>query len=473
MNQLAPRRQRVIGALIGWIVGDALGAPFEFGRPGEFSARFPRPAFGRQTEMTGGRGWKPGEWTDDTQMGLLVAYSILEHGQLDESDIYDRFVRWLRAGPADVGIQTSAVLASDRPWDVAAGEHFESGQLSAGNGSLMRTIPAAIHWSRAGFEATGDAARRISALTHGDPAAGDGCAIYHHLVAAALAGQQPLAALPAALAEIPAQRRDRWTAVCAPDWTPAQATESNGAVWPTLGTALWALRSGRDFASALRLVIDCGGDTDTIGAVAGGLLGAVLGIQSIPSRWTTPLNGQVPGHTGPRPDLAGLMALAQRLDGEQVLSEDPVVFKGIDPVEIEPGLWLSDFHGASRSPDDALVVSLCRTQGRLDHLDRRQVYLTDNSDNLDVDTVIDDVLQTIAAAHAEHRAVLVHCYGGQSRTGLILRAYLMRRDGLTADQATARARQLWPHLALWEPTFDEALARRNPPPPSFNPSMRE
>jgi ADP-ribosyl-[dinitrogen reductase] hydrolase len=158
----------------------------------------------------------------------------------------------------------------------------------------------------------------------------------------------------------------------------------------------------------------------------------------------------------------GLMALTQRLDGEEVQLDEPRTGTGIDPVEVDAGLWLSDFHGATTAPQDALVISLCRTWGRLDHLDRRQIYLTDNADNLDVGAVIGDVLDTIEAAHGEHRPVLVHCCGGQSRTGLILTAYLRRKYGLGVREATECAGRLWPHLRLWEPSFDQALQRLAP-----------
>ena len=129
--------------------------------------------------------------------------SLLEHNGLDEADLFDRFRRWVQAGPQDVGFQTRAVLGSRLPWNEAAAQHFASGQLAAGNGSLMRTTPAAIWFSRFGQEATVDAARRISALTHGDPAAGEGCAIFHELVRVALEGGDPLAVVDSALAPIP------------------------------------------------------------------------------------------------------------------------------------------------------------------------------------------------------------------------------------------------------------------------------
>ncbi len=283
-SSAAHRRQRVIGAIVGSVVGDALGAPFEFGPAGRFSERFPAPARGLATEMCGGGAWRPGEWTDDTQQALISALSLLDNDGMDEQDLFDRFQSWLRAGPKDVGIQTGAVLSSIAGWQHAARRHFAAGNRAAGNGSLMRATPGAVFFSRAGEDITADAARRISDLTHGDPAAGDGCVIFHLLVAAALAGDNALAALPRALQRIPEERRAKWQANLAPSWTPDAATDGNGAVWPTLATAVWALRSGWPYEEAMCHVIDLGGDTDTIAAVAGGLIGAVQGIQAIPSR---------------------------------------------------------------------------------------------------------------------------------------------------------------------------------------------
>src|SRR3954452_10768963 len=187
--------------MVGSAVGDALGAPFEFGPARQFSARFPVPARGSKTEMCGGGsiGWEPGEFTDDTQMALLVATSLLERGGLDEGDLFDRVRAWAEARPPDIANQPRAVLGSGRPWDVAAAEHFGRSGHAAGNGSLMRTTPAAIKFAPAGTAATMDAARRLSALTHGDPSAGEGCAIFHELVRVALDGGDPLTAVPDAL----------------------------------------------------------------------------------------------------------------------------------------------------------------------------------------------------------------------------------------------------------------------------------
>lgn len=456
------RNQRVIGALVGSIVGDALGAPFEFGPPGAFSRRFPAPARGLFTEMCGSHSWLPGEWTDDTQMGLALAASLVGRDGLDEADIFARFVAWLDSSPKDVGIQTRSVLGSGLCWDAAARRHFETGAKAAGNGSLMRTVPAAIWFARSGPDVSTEAARAISGLTHGDPAAGDGCAIYHRLVLAALGGADPLDVIGDALADVPAERKDRWATVLHPDWSPDKATEGNGAVWPTLGTAVWALRKRWSFEEAMRHVIDVGGDTDTIACVAGGLLGAVQGIEAIPSRWTTPLCGDFPGRGFRTNALAELIDLATQLDGVEVSGDESPVLPVISPAEVLPGLWLTNLDGAATGPTDAVVISLCRTFSRVPQERRRQIYLTDDETNLAVDTVLADVLDTIEAVHAEGHAVVVHCYGGQSRTGLILRGLLRRSKGLSTSEATAEAARLWPQLGLWNASFDAALERVEP-----------
>ncbi|WNV74109.1 ADP-ribosylglycohydrolase family protein [Geodermatophilus sp. DSM 44513] len=455
------RSSRAAGALVGSAVGDALGAPFEFGPPGAFSARFPRPARGSRTEMCGGgsSGRAPGEFTDDTQMALLVATSLLERGGLDEADLFDRFRTWAAAGPPDIGNQTSAVLGSGRSWDVAAAEHVARSGHAAGNGSLMRTTPAAIRFAREGRDATMDAARRISALTHGEPSAGEGCAVFHELVRVALDGGDPLAAVPAALDAVAPEHRDRWAAVLAPDWAPSMATEPNGAVWPTLGQAVWALRQGGGVEAVLRRVVDLGGDTDTVAAVTGGLAGAVYGMGGIPVRWASAVHGRVPGHGDRVWRLADLQQLAAALDGGAQQSYDPGVIPRIGPREVLPGIWAGNLDGARHSDEDFAVISLCRLGEPFPHPVHRMAYLADSEANADVEAVLADVLDDMAALRAEGHRLLVHCHGGASRTGLVLRGWLVRQEGMSVQEATAHVAQRWEHLGLWNDSFTAALQR--------------
>ncbi|WP_405634582.1 ADP-ribosylglycohydrolase family protein [Streptomyces sp. NBC_01178] len=256
------------------------------------------------------------EATDDTQMAVLVAESLLECDGLDLPELFGRFRRWAAGGPKDIGLQTEDVLTGGAPWDQAAALHFQVNGRAAGNGSLMRASTSAVYFARAGRTRTMEAARRIAALTHGDRAAWEGTAVLHELIRVALAGGDPLAAVPGTLAEVHVAHRARWAEVLAPDWHPGLATEFNGAVWPCLGTALWALRTTDRFERALAAAVDVGGDTDTVAAVTGGLAGAVYGIGEVPARWTELLHVPLPGYADRCLGTSDLLALAARLDAE-------------------------------------------------------------------------------------------------------------------------------------------------------------
>src|SRR5205807_9200818 len=126
---------------------------------------------------------------------------------LDLPDIFARFQRWAATGPKDIGIQSQTVLTNGEPWDRAATVHFEQNMPAAGNGSLMRATPSAVYFAADGRAATMAAARQIAALTHGDPAAWEGTAIFHELIRVALAAADPLDAIDDTLAEVDSAQR--------------------------------------------------------------------------------------------------------------------------------------------------------------------------------------------------------------------------------------------------------------------------
>ncbi|WP_328297123.1 ADP-ribosylglycohydrolase family protein [Streptomyces sp. NBC_00435] len=312
---MTTRLDRAVGAVLGSAAGDALGAPYEFGPAGQLTAR--------GEEMRGGGGWDPGEATDDTQMAVLVGESLLECGGLELPDLFGRFQRWAAGDPKDIGLQTEDVLTSGDPWDLAAALHFQINARAAGNGCLMRASTSAVYFAPAGRSATMDAARRIAALTHGDRAAWEGTAVLHELVRVALDGADPLAALEATLAEVHPDHREGYARVLAPDWHPDLATEFNGAVWPCLGSAVWALRTTAGFTEAVRAAVDLGGDTDTVAAVTGILAGARYGQAAVPESWTAPLHVPLPGWGDRVLDSAALRELARRLATAQ--EENPLL----------------------------------------------------------------------------------------------------------------------------------------------------
>ncbi len=139
MSAPATVRDRVVGAVLGLALGDALGAPFEFRRAHEVPD--PLPAF----ELPW-LGLPPGSTTDDTAMAMNLVRSLADHGSLDPDDLIRRHLEWFAGGPPDVGNLTRRVLslaARGTPAADAARAVWEQRgpEVSAGNGSVMYCAP--------------------------------------------------------------------------------------------------------------------------------------------------------------------------------------------------------------------------------------------------------------------------------------------------------------------------------------------
>jgi ADP-ribosyl-[dinitrogen reductase] hydrolase len=260
-------RDRSIGALVGLAVGDALGAPAE---------GLARDAYARITEFgpSAGHGIDAGAWTDDTGMALCLAESLLAHGRVEDGDLMRRFLGWYRAGGVGASLTTRAVL-----------EDFErTGRLdaaaerrNAGNGCIMRLAPVAIRY-RADPAAAREAAIAQARLTHGADEAVAASALFADLLVAALGtGTLGEAAV--------AQPGLEHIAAGAYRSLERDAVSSAPRAVDTLEAALWCVAGTETFEAAVIEAVNLGGDTDTIGAVAGQLAGALYGAASIPARW--------------------------------------------------------------------------------------------------------------------------------------------------------------------------------------------
>jgi ADP-ribosyl-[dinitrogen reductase] hydrolase len=454
--------QRAIGALVGSAVGDALGARFELGRAGAYRREFPEPVLGGIGEMVGGGPfpWKPGEFTDDTQMAVALAESLLACGGFDADDVWHRWKAWASTA-TDVGVLTRGVLGR-RDWPGAAeAGHSANGGLSAANGALMRVTGLAVAYAFADPAELTTAARAQAALTHHDPAAGWGAAIGAQLVRAGIHGVDPLSVLDDLVAELPADVHDRFAEVLDLAWDPlTPGAISSGTVWGCLGRAVWALRRSGSFEDAVVEAIDLGGDTDTVAAVTGAIAGAWHSVQGIPCRWTIYLNGTADGPDGTVSyDNAGLQSLARRLLGKSVMAPTAPE-KPAGPVKVAPRLHAADLGGAIQVPKDWAVVSMCRTDGAFaDHPVRREVYLIDRPtpSNAALGEAVGDAVDTIDALLREGREVVVHCHGGRSRTGLVLKAWAMREYRIDERKAHEWLASRWYRYEDYEPSFVDLL----------------
>ncbi len=275
-------RDRYRGALLGSAVGDALGATLEFMSREEIQAQY-----GALRDIVGG-GWLnlvAGEVTDDTQMAVCIASSIVECQQFDARDIAGRFVGWLASNPPDIGTTTRYALeqlARGVPWD-EAGErtHQALRPRDASNGSIMRCAPVAL-LERLDAEANRRHSIDSSRITHANPLCLDSCVALNAAIAALLTDPEidPLHAARGA-ADSDAVR----AALDGVSTQHSSTLDAGGYVLSTLQSAFWAVTAHRSLEEAIVAAVNLGQDADTTGAVAGALAGARWGMASIPERW--------------------------------------------------------------------------------------------------------------------------------------------------------------------------------------------
>lgn len=262
---------RLKGGLFGVAVGDALGGTTEF-----MSVREVKAQYGYLTEIIGGGVWQleSGEVTDDTMMTLCVAEGILENPAEPLEAIGRYFLEWYQSRPKDIGNIIRHVFEKyEGDWlEAAFIAHADMGQ-SGGNGSLMRCLPAALAYN--------DPAEveRVtimqSRMTHYDPRCAEACVIYNRIADRLLQGEDLSEAI---LAEIKGSEYEGMIED-EPDCPPS------GFVVHTFRWVLHILLQASDFSDAVQRAANLGGDSDTIGAIAGGLAGIYYGYEGIPVKY--------------------------------------------------------------------------------------------------------------------------------------------------------------------------------------------
>jgi len=291
------KHQREKGALMGHIVGDALGVPYEFQPRSMMTAN---PATG----MTGYGTYSqpPGTWSDDSSMMLCIMENEILRGNVNT--LADRFVRWYTDGYMtphdecfDIGITTRTALERC----ISGIDPRVSGlddPMAAGNGTLMRIAPYA-------FRNMPDGRHHMleqNGITHRAPLAQISCMALQEIFVKLLDGATPTVALANMLEQFewmartwlsatPQQCNEVIGRIKHPRFSelPASEIQSSGFVVHTLEASLWCLLRSTDYRSAVLAAVNLGNDTDTTAAVTGALAGAYYGLDDIPAEWISTL----------------------------------------------------------------------------------------------------------------------------------------------------------------------------------------
>lgn len=277
------------GVLLGLACGDALGEPVE-----GWSADRIAADYGTLTEFVGGR-VPAGGLTDDTEQALRLARSLADREAFDPDDVSRRFVEWFEGGAVGIGGLTRRVLrriADGDDWERASRTVWENSPegRNAGNGSVMRCAPLAVAYAH-DLDELAAVSRRSSTLTHYDPRCVSGCELLNRTIAGHL--RDDTTPLETALSALPEDAPDELTRAIepVPDEIAAEALSPTGYVVDTLQAATYHALTAADAESAIVNAVNGGGDTDTIGAVAGAIAGARFGAGRLPDRWLAELDG--------------------------------------------------------------------------------------------------------------------------------------------------------------------------------------
>lgn len=284
---------RAKGVMLGLACGDAVGRPVEFKSPEHIAAEH-----GTLTEMVGNGTWgqPAGTVTDDTDQALCIAESLVEQGKFDASDIADRFVQWYESGPFDIGNMTRRsirALKEGRSWDEAGRQVWEASPegSNAGNGSVMRCPPLALAYPDDPSVLT-RVSRESSLITHADPRCTYGCAVLNLTIGGLL--RDEAATLETAIEHVRPDAPDELVDSLEPLVTgeDVESLSTSGYVIHSLQTALHDSLGADSADEAIVTAVNRGGDTDTIGAIAGAVAGARFGAEGLPEDWLSTLESQ-------------------------------------------------------------------------------------------------------------------------------------------------------------------------------------
>ena len=278
---------KVKDGIIGLLIGDALGVPFEF----EYREDLEKHPV---TKMEGyGSYNKPaGTWSDDTSMTIATMHSVINKKAIDYDDIMENFCKWYnkevywQTPCFDIGITTHVAL-DDYLDGIPALECGLDGERDNGNGSLMRILPLAYI-----PDIDYKTIENVSGLTHAHKRSKISCVLYVEIAKSMLEneGLSIDEHIKLACDKIKDYYRDseeleEFKRIFEDDLNDVDTISSKGYVIYTFESVIYCLKNTDNYKDAVLKAVNLGEDTDTTAAICGGLAGIYYGYDAIPIDW--------------------------------------------------------------------------------------------------------------------------------------------------------------------------------------------
>ncbi len=293
-------------ALIGLTVGDALGVPVEFVDRNTLQADPVTDMRGYGTHQQ-----PPGTWSDDGSLTLCLAESLCQGYQLH--DIAEKMVLWAlhnhwtaRGSLFDIGNTTAKSIRRlahrlETHEAILPIPEADATEMDNGNGSLMRILPLAFYLKTKPMDERWRVVCDVSGLTHGHIRASIACFIYLSLAIHLLEKrdfaqcyakmQQEMHAFFDSFPYVQTAEIQHFDRILRGNIGSYSMSEiqSSGYVVHTLEASLWSLANSENYAETVLQAVNLGRDSDTTGAVTGGLAGLLYGLEDIPVLWVAKL----------------------------------------------------------------------------------------------------------------------------------------------------------------------------------------
>lgn len=335
---------RAQGCLLGQLAGDALGALVEFQSEHRIAEHYPNGG-PRRLASGGPHSIIAGQPTDDSELALVLARSLVAHAGFNLEAVAHAYAGWYHGWthtlephackhpwcrPFDVGGTTAQALGAISAADVDSGHAAERARAAANvvsqaNGALMRISPLGVWGTLQDPEAVADAGRQDARLTHPHAVCQSASAVFAVTLAAAirdgLTPRQTHAFAAQWLRRHNAEPELIDVLDASRQTGPSDYLSQQGWVLIALHNAFYQLLHAASLEEGLVATVRQGGDTDTNAAICGALLGAVLGRDALPEQWQRmvlscrPMPGQ-PDVPQPRPAIywpTDALVLAERL----------------------------------------------------------------------------------------------------------------------------------------------------------------
>jgi ADP-ribosylglycohydrolase len=278
---------KVKDGICGLIIGDALGVPVEFTSRESLQNN---PV----TEMEGYGTYNmpPGTWSDDSSMAIATMASIVNKQAIDYDDLMCEFIEWVDDGKYtqyhdtfDCGTTTINGLYNYKR-GMNSLECGGTGERDNGNGSLMRILPLAFI-PNISYEKI----ENVSGLTHGHLRSKISCVFYIEIARSMMENDLTIGEhIKIASEKIKDYYKDsgelhHFKRIFDDELDDVDSIRSGGYVIHTFESVVYSLKATDNFKDAVLTAVNLGHDTDTVGAICGGLAGIFYGYDSIPAYW--------------------------------------------------------------------------------------------------------------------------------------------------------------------------------------------